>query len=690
MATVEVTYDDNSIERLEGPDRIRKRPAATLGSDGLDGAKHGVTEILGNSLDEASSGYGSQLDIEIREDGSLRVRDYGRGVPLGWNENKKAWNYFLIYEEMYAGAKYDSNADKLLNIKDWSKFNPREYNYLFSVGMNGLGAMATQCSSEWFNVTSIRNGVASTMKFEKGYSVLDELLVAETTEADGTDISWKPDAEVFKDTDIPEAWVRNKAIEIAALAGLEVHFTGKSGVEEVFPRGQIVDLFVDLGGLAEDAVEGMPIYNLVTHELTPARDGVLVAVSDVALGEWVGENFFYNNKVEMNGGIHQEAMDTALSNFFKKRGQEAGITLRPVDWTRQLSFIVSLQSNKFSPRGQTKDSMDDAYAYRNVLENLSNLLDTEWAKGNDILVAAVENAVKNAEIRVQQTNLAQELREVKKVTNKKRGTPDKFVSCSNYTKKNPDNELWLVEGDSAGGSFKLARDSKFQCMLPLKGKSLNVYKSSLSKIFQNQEIINLTQILGAGVNEGLGDNELFDLSRLRCNKIVIASDADVDGYHIKMLIFLIFYKLFPQLLYNGNVYLAKPPLYSVILKDGSHIYCNNEEDRIEAESAHAGNILRVSRFKGLGEMNPEDLRRSTVDPETRNELIQIKIDPEDSELVRSVEALFGDDTSSRKQLILGDILGVDLDGAEESVSEIVDYIRDNDDWEMATVEKVEI
>ena len=686
----ETKYDNNSIERLEGPDRIRLRPAATLGSDGLDGAKHGVTEILGNSLDEASSGYGDRMDIEIHEDGSLRVRDYGRGVPLGWNENKQEWNYFLIYEEMYAGAKYDSSAEALKGITDWSKFDPKDYNYLFSVGMNGLGAMATQCSSEWFNVSSIRDGVKSTMKFEKGYSVLDELLVENIDEPNGTDISWKPDPEVFKDTNISESWVRNKAIEISCLAEMEVHFTGKSGSKEVFERGQIKDLFVALGGMDESDVEGIDTYHLVTHEDTPDGKGVLVAVSDIVMAPGVGENFFYNNKVSMNGGIHQDALDTALNNFFLQRGNEVGVRLRLSDWNGMLSFVVSLQSNKFSPRGQTKDSMDDAYAYDNIRQNITNLLNTEWARGNQFLIETVENAVKNAEIRIQQSNLESELREVKKVTNKKRGTPDKFVSCSNYTKKNPDNELWLVEGDSAGGSFKLARDSKFQCMLPLRGKSLNVYKSNLSRIFKNQEIINLTQILGAGVDAGMGDNDLFNLDKLRCNKIVIASDADVDGYHIKMLIFLIFYKLFPQLLYNGNLYMARPPLYSVVLRDGTHIYCNDETEVKEAEEKNRGNIKRIARFKGLGEMDPADLRRSTVDPETRNPLVQIKIDPNDSELVKSIEALFGDNTRSRKQLILGDILGVDLEGAEESISDIVDFVRSNEDWEMAEVEKIEV
>ena len=619
-----IRYDDNSIDQLEGAERVRFRPAAILGSNGLDGARHTVYEIVGNASDEQMSGFGDKLEISYYEDGSISVRDYGRGVPLGWNEKKQKWNYFLIYEELYAGGKYNDSQEILRDINNrdaWSTFNIKDYPYLITVGLNGLGAAATQCTSEYCVVSSFRDGIKRTMKFEKGAHILDELLEEPTEEANGTFVHWKPDNSVFTDVNLGHKWVEKLCKNLSYTADFDVIYNYKGKVTK-FERSTIEEqMKADVGSTF--------VVDRFQHEVDESGD-VCICFSNIAIGPGGRGNEFFHNKVEIRGGVHAEAVNMALSVFFEDRGRERGLRIKNSDYSGKLSTIVSTLSNKVSYRGQTKDSLDDMYVFRCISRAIVGKLKLEWEKGTDWLLDVVEEVIKNAENRIAVTELSKNIRDIEKTVKSAKVT-HKFKSCEAYDKKKYDQvELLIVEGDSAGGSAKEGRDDRYQAILPIRGKSLNVFKATINKIIENAEIKSLIGVLGCGVDIGIDGVESFDIDRLKVGKILFCADADIDGKHIRMLLFLIFYKLFPELLYRGLVYIVETPLYTIINKKGESIFCVDEQELAEKrEEIGEGNIKEITRFKGLGEANPQQLWDTTLNPETRK-LTQIKIDRNDT------------------------------------------------------------
>lgn len=662
-------YDDNSIDRLEGAQRIRFRPEAMLGSSGIDGARHTVYEIVGNASDEQMSGYGDRLDITYYEDGSISVRDYGRGVPLGWNEKKQEWNYFLIYEEMYAGGKYGDSQEVLRKINkedSWDMFNIKDYPYLITVGLNGLGAAATQCSSEYCTVSSIRDGVKKTMKYEKGVHILDELIIEDTDEENGTFVHWKPDIEVFTDVNLTSKWVERLCKNLSYTAGFTVTFNNKGNIT-VYEKS---DIFEQL----KKEVGECSYSSTFHHEVDESGD-VCICYSDIAVGVGGAGVSFFHNKVEISGGVHADSVNSALMDFFSERASERGIRVRSSDFSGKLSVIVSTLSNKVSYRGQTKDSLDNTYVYRGIYLNLKAMLDLEWSKGTSWLLDVVAEVMQNAENRIAVSELAKNIREVEKAV-KTTKLSYKFKSCDAYEKKRYDEvEFWIFEGDSACNSGKYARDSRFQCMMPIRGKSLNVFKATVDKIISNKEIRDIAAVLGCGVDMGIEGVESFDRSKLKVGKIIIGADADIDGSHIRMLLFLIFYKLFPELLYEGLVYVADTPKFVINLKNDESIFClNDAELREKRNEIGEGNIKEITRFKGLGELNADQLWDTTLNPETRN-LIQIKIDKNDSGIYDSLEAFFGKNTDRRKRAILGSMMGEEFDTVMDNIEEMVNYIE---------------
>lgn len=662
-------YDDNSIDRLEGAQRIRFRPEAMLGSSGIDGARHTVYEIVGNASDEQMSGYGDRLDITYYEDGSISVRDYGRGVPLGWNEKKQEWNYFLIYEEMYAGGKYGDSQEVLRKINkedSWDMFNIKDYPYLITVGLNGLGAAATQCSSEYCTVSSIRDGVKKTMKYEKGVHILDELIIEDTDEENGTFVHWKPDIEVFTDVNLTSKWVERLCKNLSYTAGFTVTFNNKGNIT-VYEKS---DIFEQL----KKEVGECSYSSTFHHEVDESGD-VCICYSDIAVGVGGAGVSFFHNKVEISGGVHADSVNSALMDFFSERASERGIRVRSSDFSGKLSVIVSTLSNKVSYRGQTKDSLDNTYVYRGIYLNLKAMLDLEWSKGTSWLLDVVAEVMQNAENRIAVSELAKNIREVEKAV-KTTKLSYKFKSCDAYEKKRYDEvEFWIFEGDSACNSGKYARDSRFQCMMPIRGKSLNVFKATVDKIIGNKEIRDIAAVLGCGVDMGIEGVESFDRSKLKVGKIIIGADADIDGSHIRMLLFLIFYKLFPELLYEGLVYVADTPKFVINLKNDESIFClNDAELREKRKEIGEGNIKEITRFKGLGELNADQLWDTTLNPETRN-LIQIKIDKNDSGIYDSLEAFFGKNTDRRKRAILGSMMGEEFDTVMDNIEEMVNYIE---------------
>ena len=521
-------YGDNSISSLKGENRVRLRPEAILGSSGINGARHTVTEIVGNSLDEVSAGFGTKIEIKRYTDGSISVRDYGRGVPLGWNEKEERWNWDLVYNELYAGGKYDDGQAYLQSIEDWSQVTFEGLvgvlNYLFSIGLNGLGGAATQYSSRYFIVRSISKGTCNEMQFEKGRPVLDELKSYPTDEEDGTFIKWKPDDEVFSDTDITSKWLVDTFGDTLQVAGVKFVFDDEEteehleidgdGLIGIFERKVGHDL-VKTTSNREELESALYHCEEFTHGTVnvKGKNQVYVCNTEILFGftKKLHNPVCYHNNIKMGGGVQYTAISQAVGDFFSNRGKENDIKIESDDYRGMLTFVVSTYSNLSDLRGQTKDSVHNQFIEDSVYDLVFNRLNTEYGKSNQEVVDAVNRVIENASIRIQTKELARLQREQKRA--QKRAKPTKFNSCRAYDRKDASNaELWITEGDSADGAVLNARNSDFQATLPIRGKALNVLKSSIDKIIKNKEITEIFNILETGMDLGI-DEDGFDISK---------------------------------------------------------------------------------------------------------------------------------------------------------------------------------
>ena len=664
--TSNISYDDNSIEKLDGAMRVRFRPEALLGSKGIDGARHTIYEIVGNATDEKLAGYGEELDISLHEDGSVSVRDYGRGVPLGWNEKLNDWNYYLIYEELYAGGKYNDYQDLLKGITDWNSFKVTDVPYLFKIGLNGLGAAATQYTSEYCIVESYRDGTMRRMDYKNGAHILDELIEEKTDKPNGTYVHWKPDSKVFMDVDIGAKWLERFCKSLSFVSGFTVRFWNKGKMHE-FPKSDIYKEMRESTGICIDS------HNF-THTTDKTGD-VCICFADIAIGKGGRSNEYYNNSIEVRGGVHADGVVSAAQNFIQGVMKSYSLKANASDMAGKFSFIVSTLSNKVSYRGQTKDSLDDYYIYQCIFEAIYKTLKTEYEKGSAWIMDIVESIKRNVENRMAVEELSKNIKDIEKAS-KKGKVSEKFRTCELYGVKPDQVEFWIMEGDSAGGSFGEARDPRYQCYLTIKGKSLNVYKATMDRLIANSEIKDIISALGCGVDLGIEGYESFNMSKLRVGKVIFGADADSDGKHIYILLLLIFLKLFPELLYEGRVYIAKTPLYAIRKLDDSFVYCMSEEERnakIE-ELGGRGAIKEVKRFKGLGEVNADQLWETTVNPQTRH-LLQIKIDRDDPDIYSVIECLFGKSVDQRRKVILDSMLGLGYDDIQSSIDDTVEYIN---------------
>lgn len=663
-------YGEDSISKLEGEKRVRMRPEALLGSKGIDGAKHTVIEIIGNATDERLSGYGDRLDIELHDDDSISVRDYGRGVPLGWNEKAKDWNYYLIYEELYAGGKYgDEKRQKILKRIDeadaWDSFDILDFKGMVSIGLNGLGAAATQCSSSYCEVISYRDGKASRMEYRNGKHCLDELEITDTDEPNGTYVHWKPDDKVFTDTKIPSKWLRALCKQISYVSGFTVNYTHNGKTDEY------------VGKTLEDEMRdsvGNAVYATNKVHMLDNEGDMCVCQAEVVIGEGGRGTEYFHNRVEMHGGVHSTSFSTAISSFFDSIRSEYGIKFRDSDYAGKISVISSTLSNKMSARNQTKDSLDDQFIFLCLYECILNTLKSEYTKGTPWLMKVVHDAVENAKNRIALAEMSKNLQSVERSI-KRHKTSEKFVSCEAYEQgKAEEVEYFIVEGDSAGGRVKTARDSYYQCYLAIRGKSLNVYKATIDQLIANNEIKDMISSLGCGIDLGIDGYESFDISKLKVGKIIFLADADVDGDHILMLLFLICLKLFPELLYEGKIYVAETPLYVINCTDNTAVYCmNNEELEAKRKEIGESNIRTIDRFKGLGETEADVLWETTLNPEKRV-LRQLKIERNDMELADALEVLFGKSTARRKQAILGSMMD-NFDEILEENENLYDFVE---------------
>lgn len=688
-----VTYNDDSIEKLVGAERIRTRPASMLGSSKLAGSRHGFTEIYGNVLDEHTAGYGDKIVVKYYKDGSVSVRDYGRGVPLGWNNNPKIknWNWHTIYNELYAGGKYNTNQEALSKVTDWSNFNATDFSYLYSVGLNGLGAASTQYTSRFFVVKSYRDGKCTSRSFERGiplvngepfdmFSASQEEIeaipeeICDTDEPNGTFIHWLPDDEVFDEIDMGGDWIFDTCKDISGVAGIKLIFENeKTGEKIVLEHGDLISLVKEHGGdsLIRDENDEVPV--LTAHNFThgtikvEGKPFIFVCECDVVVSFTKSEvpHSCYHNMVKMNEGVQYDAIRDALYTFLSDRGRGEGLKINIKDYTDAFQIIVSTKSNYASFRGQTKDGVDDSFIYSIVRDTLLNKFQIEFGKRNPALLSVVDSILEETRTRIR----TEEYRNIVKSSTKikKEKLPDKFASCEAYEQKRYEEvELWITEGDSAKGAVKDARSRVFQAVFAIRGKGLNVAKASLKKILANKEIRGIFSILGVGFDINVKGETLFDIRDLKVGKIIIATDADEDGYQIRVLLFLVFYTLAPKLLTEGKVFIAESPRFGIDLTDGTRIYAMDDAHRDRIKQEYGGRVKRIERYKGLGEAGAEVLRDTTVNPANRT-LVPVTVDLQNETERALIDALFGADKYNQRKAIISTVLG----------SNVMDMLEDN-------------
>ncbi len=679
-------YGNTSINKLIGCDKVRLRPAAVLGSGGLAGARHGFTEIYGNSLDELSSGYGDRIDICYLSDGGMSIRDYGRGVPLGWNENLKEWNWHVIYNDLYGGGKYGTSQDELAN-QDWDNFDESKYNYLFSVGLNGLGAAATQYTSEYFTVKSYRGGKVTTVNFAKGMPIIngkmadvfrhpelfDEYVedIQDTDEPDGTYIMWKPDIDVFSDVDVTAKWLLSKCRDIAHVAGITLTFKDfKNNKEYTFEKGSLVsymDEKTNNGKAILDTHGNKYIYEreelhhgTIRHEAIDNFIWVCKAKVVIGLTEQAVEPRCFHNNIYMSGGDQYDAVKSAITEFFNQRAKEVNHKFEYSDYSSRVGVYVSSFSNICNFKGQTKDEVNQQFIYDIIYKIVLDTLTNEHNKGNKGLAKIIADCVTKAEERIALKELAKQVKLATKVSKKQTKQPEKFKPCKAYNNKNyKDAELWLVEGDSAAGSVSSARNSDFQAVFPLTGKFINALKKPIAKVLENRTVRDVIALIGTGVDLDLGDDEqTFNIDNLKFGKIIFCTDADVDGFQIRMLLFAMFFKLCPKLLARPEedaiLYIAETPLFELVKPNRETLYAYTEEEKNKLLKDNPAS--KVKRFKGLGEVDADMLAKTTISPQGRR-LVPLVVDFSGQFCLDVVEALFGKDPCKQRKKMIADSLG---------------------------------
>ncbi len=645
-------YNNQSITALKGADRVRKRPAVIFGSDGLEGCEHSVFEILSNSVDEAREGFGSKIVITAFTDKSIKIEDFGRGVPLGWNKAENRYNWELIYCELYAGGKYDNNSE--------------DSAYEFSLGLNGLGACATQYSSEYFFVDSYDGDNVSSMEFRRGDPV-GELKVRPLEKKErrvGTVQHWKPDLDVFTEIDIPKEYYEDMLRRQAVVnAGIRFVFrwqeeNGKFTESEYFYEHGIVDY---IGEIAGDSAE-----TKITewHLETKGRDRE--DMSDYKLRCDIAFcmsktrqalEYYHCASYLEHGGSPDKAVRAAFTYAVDKRLRAAGkynkneskITFGDIEDC--LILVTNSVSTQTSYANQTKKAITNSFIAEAMTTFLKEQLEIYFlenpADSDRFLNQILINKRSREQAESARINLKKKLSGSTEGVNK----VEKFVSCNS---KDPERrELYIVEGDSALTSCKLGRDAEFQAIIPVRGKTLNCLNASYDVIFKNAIIVDLLRVLGCGVElsgKVKGDVVSFDLSSLRWAKIIICTDADDDGYHIRALIMTMFYRLLPTLISEGRVYIAESPLYEIKLKDKS-LFAYNETEKAEIVRGleEVGTKYVLQRSKGLGENEPEMMWETTMNPETRRLIRVTKADAERTAYI--FNTLLGEDLAAKKEYI---------------------------------------
>ena len=640
------TYGNDSISMLKGAERVRKRPSVIFGSDGLEGCEHAVFEILSNAIDEAREGFGNIITVTRYEDKSIEVEDFGRGCPVDWNEKEQRYNWELIFCEMYAGGKYKNNEGE---------------NYEYSLGLNGLGACATQYASEYMDVTIWRDGKKYTLHFRHGEVVGGLESAPADRKKTGTTIRWRPDLEVFTDIDVPESYFqdvlhRQAVVNRGVTFRLRVQRGGAFETTDYCYADGILDYVKELAG--EDALT-VPTFIETERRGRDRADKPEYKVKISAafcFSNRVNDIEYYHNSSWLEyGGAPEKATKSAFTSaidaYIKQQGKyqksESKISFQDVQDC--LILVTNCFSTITSYENQTKKAITNKFIQEAMTEFFRAQLEIYFIEHKAEADRVMEQVLINKRSR--------ETAERARITVKKKlsGNLDianrvqKFVDCR--TKDVSKREIYIVEGDSALGSVKLSRDAEFQGIMPVRGKILNCLKADYDRIFKSDIITDLIRVLGCGVEvqtKKTKDLSAFDLENLRWNKVIICTDADVDGFQIRTLILTMLYRLTPTLIQEGYVYIAESPLYEITCKEKTW-FAYSDKEKNDIVASLEGKKCEVQRSKGLGENEPDMMWLTTMNPETRR---LIKVMPEDVERTAYIfDLLLGDDLAGRKSHI---------------------------------------
>lgn len=639
-------YGNESITQLKGADRVRKRPGVLFGSDGLEGCEHSIFEIVSNSIDEARDGYGKKIVVTYFNDCSVEIQDFGRGIPLDYNEKEKMFNWELLFCELYAGGKYKT-------IEDGS--------YEYSLGLNGLGLCATQYSSEYMEAEIHRGGFRYFLTFRKGKPAGEMIKDPYPKNDTGTRIKWRPDLDVFTEICVPVEYfqdmLRRQSIVNAGIRFILKYQNANSfDAYEYFYENGIADYLKDVAG--EDRLSDILSWQTekVGRDRNDQKDyKVKINVALAFSNKAKLKEYYHNSSWLENGGAPDKATRSAfvsqIDSYLKQSGKyiksDSKISFQDIE--ECLMLIISSSSTQTSYENQTKKSITNRFIQEAITEFLRHQLEVYFIENKNEAEKICDQVLINMRSRIRAEVTRQNLKKTLQSSNDLNNRVQKFVDCR--SRDINIRELFIVEGDSALGACKQARNSDFQAIIPVRGKILNCLKSEYDRIFKNEIITDLIKVLGCGVEVNSKSNKelsSFNLDQLRWSKVIICTDADVDGYQIRALILTMIYRLMPTLIEQGKVFIAESPLYEISSK-GETWFSYTEKEKLNVLESIGNEKYSIQRSKGLGENEADMLSYTTMNPSTRR---LIKIEPDVAEATNAMfELLLGDNLSGRKELI---------------------------------------
>ena len=639
-------YDNDSIEVLKGADRVRKKPAVIFGSDGIEGCEHAVFEIISNSVDEAREGFGDTIVVTRFEDKSVEVQDFGRGLPVGYNQKEKRYNWELLFCEMYAGGKYKTNDGG---------------SYQYSLGTNGLGLCATQYASEYMEAEIHSGGFCYKLSFKKGKPVGKMIEEPYGKKDTGTRIKWRPDLAVFTDIDIPLEYFQD-IMRRQAIVNAGIKFILKNQkdskfetFEYVYEKGIVDHVKETVGDNALTSINfwtaertgrdraDQPDYNLKINAAVCFSNKVQL------------KEFYHNSSFLEHGGAPEKAVKSAfvsqIDTYLKQNGKylksDAKINFQDVEDC--LVLVTSSFSTNTSYENQTKKAITNKFIQEAMTDFFKHQLEVYFIENKLDADKICDQVLINMRSRIKAETTRLNIKRTLQSNNDMANRVQKFVDCR--SRDVSERELFIVEGDSALGACKQARDSTFQAIIPVRGKILNCLKAEYNKIFANDIITDLIKVLGCGVEvktKAMKDMVDFNIDQLRWSKVIICTDADVDGFQIRTLILAMIYRLMPTLIEKGKVFIAESPLYEINTKDETW-FAYTEKEKQDILDEIGNGKFTIQRSKGLGENDADMMSLTTMNPSTRR---LIKIDPTDAQRTADMFDLWlGDNLAGRKDHI---------------------------------------